>query len=269
VDLARMAGCFGAGVICEIINADGSMARLEDLGLFARKHKIKLITIADLIEYRRRHEKLVAKITQAKLPTRLGEFTLHLYQDKVSGVEHLAMTLGRVGGAKEVLVRVHSSCVTGDTLHSVRCDCGAQKDKALEMIAQEGCGVFLYLNQEGRGVGLANKIKAYALQDKGMDTVEANNALGLKDDLREYGIGAQILKDLGLTSIRILTNNPRKIVGIEGHGLTVSARVPLLVRIPQEPGDNLRRYLLTKKNKMGHMIDLEEAIPAGNGSNGN
>lgn len=255
VDLARLAGLYPAGVICEIINPDGSMARLPNLLQFARKHKLKIITIAHLIAYRRQQEQLVELVEHAKLPTSYGEFVLCLYRDKISGAEHIALVLGDVSKKQNVLVRVHSSCITGEVLHSLRCDCGAQVAKALERIGQEKRGVFLYLNQEGRGVGLANKIKAYALQDQGMDTVEANLALGFKDDLREYGIGAQILKCLGLTSIRILTNNPRKIVGIEGHGLKVTAREPLQVK-PASSGDFLINYLKSKKEKMGHIIDL-------------
>ena len=259
VDLARLADRYPAGVICEIINADGSMARLSQLFTFSIKHKLKITTISDLIQYRRSNEKLVAKISEAKFPTKFGEFKLYLYRDNTSGIEHLALTLGKVARKKDVLVRVHSSCITGDTLGSLRCDCGSQLHKAMELIAAEKCGVLLYLNQEGRGVGLLNKIKAYALQDKGLDTVEANQALGFKSDLREYGIGAQILKDLGLTSIRILTNNPRKIIGIEGHGLTVKGRVPIEIQVPEENGDILRNYLMTKKQKMGHMIEVKKA----------
>ncbi|MBI2070319.1 MAG: bifunctional 3,4-dihydroxy-2-butanone-4-phosphate synthase/GTP cyclohydrolase II [Elusimicrobia bacterium] len=260
VDLSRLAGMYPAGVICEVINEDGTMARLPDLLQFSKKHCLKIITIASLIEYRRQKEKLVEPIAQASLPTRHGEFRLHLYRDLISGSEHLALTMGRLDNQQNVLVRVHSSCMTGDTLGSLRCDCGAQMDRAMETIAQEGQGVFLYLNQEGRGIGLTNKIKAYSLQDKGLDTVEANKALGFKDDLREYGIGAQILKDLGLTSLRIMTNNPRKIIGIEGHGLKVSARVPLQAR-PSGNSDYLRGYLKVKKEKMGHIIDMDEPVP--------
>ncbi|MBI4369135.1 MAG: bifunctional 3,4-dihydroxy-2-butanone-4-phosphate synthase/GTP cyclohydrolase II [Elusimicrobia bacterium] len=257
VDLSRMAGLFPAGIICEIINSDGSMARLPELMRFAAKYQMGIITIAALIEYRRQKEQLVECVAQAHFPTHYGKFELYLYRDSISGGEHLALTMGEVAGKKDVLVRVHSSCITGDTLHSLRCDCGEQKKRALEMIAKEGAGVFLYLNQEGRGVGLANKIKAYQLQDQGLDTVEANQALGFKADLREYGIGAQILKNLGLTSLRILTNNPKKIIGIEGHGLAVTERLPLQVR-PSENGHYLMGYLKVKKEKMGHMIDLEE-----------
>jgi len=258
VDLARLAGFSAAGVICEIINPDGTMARLPDLIKFSKKHKLKLVTIASLIAYRRQKEKLIEHTATAKFPTHFGNFTLHLYVDRLSQQEHLALTMGDLQNKENVLVRVHSSCVTGDTLHSLRCDCGSQLTKAMELIAQEGAGVLLYLNQEGRGLGLLNKIKAYELQDQGLDTVEANTALGFKDDLREYGIGAQILRDLGLTSIRILTNNPRKIVGIEGHGLTVAARIPIEISLPRTNGDLLKNYLKTKKEKMGHILELQE-----------
>lgn len=269
VDLARSAGLYPAGVICEIIKTDGAMARLPDLIRFAKKHSLKIITIASLISYRKQREKLVEKITQVKFPTHFGDFILHLYVDKTSKAEHIALTMGDVENKKDVLVRVHSSCITGDTLHSLRCDCGAQVAKSLELIAKEGSGVFLYLQQEGRGIGLINKMKAYELQDKGLDTVEANKALGLKDDLREYGIGAQILKDLGLSSLRILTNNPRKIVGIEGHGLTVTERIPLQIAPPKTNGDLLKKYLKAKKEKMGHIIELDEVLVGGSSTNGN
>ncbi|MFC1522942.1 bifunctional 3,4-dihydroxy-2-butanone-4-phosphate synthase/GTP cyclohydrolase II [Elusimicrobiota bacterium] len=256
VDFSKLAGLYPAGVICEIINPDGSMARLPNLIKFAKKHKLKIVTIQSLIAYRRSQEKLIEKITETRFPTRYGEFMLHLYLDKVTSTEHLVLTKGKLSNAKDVLVRVQSSCLTGDTLYSMRCDCGIQLTRSMEILAKEKAGVLLYLTQEGRGVGLLNKIKAYALQDHGMDTVEANHALGFKDDLREYGIGAQILKDLGLTTIRILTNNPRKIVGIEGHGLTVSKRVPLQVPIPKTNGHMMKAYLKTKKEKMGHLLEL-------------
>ncbi len=251
VDLAKMAGLYPAGVICEIMNENGTMARMPELKRFASKHHLKMITISALIEHRRRHEKLVHRSVSARLPTRFGRFTLHLYEDALNREHHLAIVCGDVAGKKDVLVRVHSSCFTGDTLNSLRCDCGEQLHKALAGIGLEGRGVVLYMHQEGRGIGLENKLKAYALQDQGMDTVEANAALGFKPDLRQYGIGAQILVDLGLSTIRLMTNNPRKIVGIEGYGLKVSRRVPL--EIP--PNKTNREYLKTKKDKLGHILE--------------
>lgn len=254
VDLARLAGLTPAGVICEILNPDGTMSRTPHLRRFAKKHKLKIVTIADLIDYRRRKDKLVERRASARLPTKYGEFTIRVYEEQLTGKVHLAMVKGEVAGAKGALVRVHSSCVTGDSLFSEKCDCGLQLEAALKQIAAAGKGVLVYLNQEGRGIGLINKIKAYALQDKGLDTVEANLKLGLKPDLREYGIGAQILTDQGLTSIRLLTNNPRKIVGIEGYGLKVTERVAL--QMPAGPHSD--RYLRTKKKKLGHYLDLPE-----------
>lgn len=251
VDLAKMAGLYPAGVICEIMNENGSMARMPELKRFARRHELKMITIQHLIEYRRKHEKLVNRVVSAKLPTRYGPFALHLYEDELNKEHHLAIVRGDVAGKKDVLVRVHSSCFTGDTLGSLRCDCGEQLQRALQRISEEGRGVVLYMHQEGRGIGLENKLKAYALQDRGLDTVEANQALGFKPDLRQYGIGAQILVDLGLTSIRLMTNNPRKIVGIEGYGLKVTRRVPL--EIPANKSN--RGYLKTKKDKLGHILE--------------
>ncbi len=256
VDLARLAGLTPAGVICEILNADGTMSRTPQLMKFARRHKLKIITISDLIEHRRRKDRLVERRASAKLPTKHGDFMLRVYEETLTGKVHLAMVKGTVQGAKNVLVRVHSSCVTGDALFSAKCDCGLQLEAALKQIAHAKKGVLVYLNQEGRGIGLINKIKAYALQDKGLDTVQANLALGLKPDLREYGIGAQILADQGLTSIRILTNNPRKIVGIEGYGLTVSERVHL--QIP--PTKHTAGYLRTKREKLGHLLTVPEEI---------
>ncbi len=251
IDLAKMAGLYPAGVICEIMNEDGTMARMPQLKQFAKKHHLKMITISGLIEYRRKTEKLVNRLVTSKLPTRYGDFTLHLYEDALNQEHHLAIVHGDVSGKKEILVRVHSACFTGDTLGSLRCDCGDQLRRALERVSQEGRGVVLYMHQEGRGIGLENKLKAYSLQDRGMDTVEANEALGFKPDLRQYGIGAQILADLGLSSIRLMTNNPRKIVGIEGYGLTVTRRVPL--EIP--PNSTNKRYLKTKKDKLGHLLE--------------
>jgi 3,4-dihydroxy 2-butanone 4-phosphate synthase/GTP cyclohydrolase II len=251
VDLAKMAGLYPAGVICEIMNEDGTMARMPELKTFARRHRLKMITIKDLIEYRRRTERLVNRVVTSRLPTRFGKFAVHLYEDALNREQHLAIVAGDVAGKKNVLVRVHSSCFTGDTLGSLRCDCGEQLAKALERVGKEGRGVVLYMHQEGRGIGLENKLKAYALQDQGMDTVQANEALGFKPDLRQYGIGAQILVDLGLSTIHLMTNNPRKIVGIEGYGLHVTQRVPLEI-----PANRMnRKYLSTKKAKLGHLLE--------------
>ncbi len=252
VDLARLAGLRPAGVICEIINPDGKMARVPELTRFARKNRLKIITIRSLIEYRRQHEKLVKQLTSTRIPTRFGEFQLHVFEETLTGKQHLAMVKGNVDGAKNVMVRVHSSCLTGDTLFSLRCDCGTQLEAALKAISREKKGVLLYLAQEGRGIGLLKKIQAYVLQDKGLDTVEANKALGLAPDLREYGIGAQILSALGLSTIRIMTNNPRKIVGIGGFGLKVVGRVP--IQVPSNKHN--ARYFRTKKAKLGHLLEL-------------
>lgn len=251
VDLAKRAGLYPAGVICEIMNEDGSMARMPELKRFSRRHHLKMITIESLIEYRRKTERLVHRIVSAKLPTGYGTFALHLYEDVLNKEHHLAIVHGDVAGKEDVLVRVHSSCFTGDTLGSLRCDCGAQLHQALQRVAGENRGVVLYMHQEGRGIGLENKLKAYALQDRGMDTVEANEALGFSPDLRHYGIGAQILVDLGLSSIQLMTNNPRKIVGIEGYGLKVARRIPL--EIPANKTN--RDYLKTKKDKLGHLLE--------------
>ncbi|HVZ23818.1 MAG TPA: bifunctional 3,4-dihydroxy-2-butanone-4-phosphate synthase/GTP cyclohydrolase II, partial [Vicinamibacterales bacterium] len=227
VDLARIAGLYPAGVICEIMNDDGTMARVPDLIKFAKKHKLPMITIADLIQYRMRTEALVKRVAAASLPTAHGDFRVIAYESTIDGETHIALVRGEVGDGRDVLVRVHSKCLTGDVFHSARCDCGPQLDAAMQRIAKEGRGVLLYLNQEGRGIGLANKIRAYELQDQGLDTVEANERLGFKADQRDYGIGVQILKDLGVKTMRLLSNNPRKLVGLEGYGLSVSEWLPL------------------------------------------
>src|ERR1700704_2815470 len=250
VDLARIAGLYPAGVICEIMNEDGTMARVPELSKFARKHHLLMITIADLIKYRTRTESLVKRVATAKMPTEWGEFRVHAFDNLLDKQTHVALVCGDITGGKEVLVRVHSQCLTGDVLHSIRCDCGAQLEAAMQRIALEGRGVLLYLHQEGRGIGLANKIRAYELQDEGFDTVEANERLGFKADQRDYGVGVQILRDLGVRSMRLLSNNPRKLVGIEGYGLSVSEWLPL--EIPAS--DSTRRYLKTKKEKLGHKL---------------
>ncbi|MBF8300870.1 MAG: ribBA [Acidobacteria bacterium] len=250
VDLARIAGLYPAGVICEIMNEDGTMARVPELTKFAKKHGLLMITIADLIQYRMRTERLVKRIESADLPTPHGPFRIFAYENQIDNDTHIALVSGDIGDGKDVLVRVHSKCLTGDVFHSGRCDCGAQLEGALARIGKEGRGVLLYLNQEGRGIGLANKIRAYALQDQGLDTVEANERLGFKADQRDYGIGAQILSDLGVRTMRLLTNNPRKFVGLQGYGLAISDAVPL--EIPAS--DSTRRYLKTKKDKLGHRL---------------
>jgi 3,4-dihydroxy 2-butanone 4-phosphate synthase/GTP cyclohydrolase II len=255
VDLARLAGLTPAGVICEIINPDGSMARRPELEKFASEHGLKMITVADLIRYRRRTERLVERVTTVTMPTRFGVFTAHGFESLTDGRTHVALVAGDVAGHENVLVRVHSECLTGDVFHSLRCDCGAQLEEALRLVQEEGSGVVLYIvGHEGRGIGLANKLRAYELQEKGADTVEANEALGFPADLRDYGIGAQILADLGLHSIRLLTNNPRKIVGLEAYGLRVTEQVPL--EVPACPTNY--EYLRTKKEKMAHTLTLEE-----------
>jgi 3,4-dihydroxy 2-butanone 4-phosphate synthase/GTP cyclohydrolase II len=250
VDLARLAGCTPAGVICEIMNEDGSMARVGDLQAYCHKHGLKMITIADLIAYRRRNDKLVERVVQTSLPTGFGEFEVVGYRSLVDDKHHVALVKGDVSGKTDVLVRVHSECLTGDVFHSLRCDCGEQLESALAMIEQEGQGVLLYLAQEGRGIGLLNKLKAYKLQEEGYDTVDANLQLGLPADLRDYGIGAQILVDLGLSTIRILTNNPKKIRGLEGYGLRVTAQIP----IEHESNPHNEGYLRAKAERMGHTL---------------
>ena len=250
VDLARIAGLYPAGVICEIMNEDGTMARMPELVKFAKKHDLLIITIADLIKYRIATESLVKRVASAKLPTAFGDFQMHVFVNQLDKKEHVALVRGDISNGKDVLVRVHSSCLTGDVLHSIRCDCGEQLDAALKLIEDEGRGVLLYLNQEGRGIGLANKIRAYELQDEGFDTVEANERLGFKADQRDYGMGVQMLRDLGVKSMRLLSNNPRKLVGIEGYGLSVSEWLPL----EMPASDSTRRYLKTKKDKLGHRL---------------
>lgn len=254
VDLARLAGLKPYGVICEIMNTDGSMSRMPDLEIFAARHDLKIITVADLIAYRLKHEKLVEAAARTTLPTEFGEFDLTIYTNIVDGTEYVAMTLGDLSQPEPALVRVHSQCLTGDTLGSYRCDCGEQLHEAMRMIQTAGRGVLLYVPQEGRGIGLTNKIKAYALQDQGYDTVEANIALGFAEDLRDYGLGAQVLRDLGIKDMRLITNNPTKIIGLEGYGLNVVERVPLI--IPVRP-ENLR-YMKTKCVKMGHTLNFDE-----------
>jgi 3,4-dihydroxy 2-butanone 4-phosphate synthase/GTP cyclohydrolase II len=254
VDLARLAGLNPAGVVCEVMRDDGTMARVPDLVDYCGQHGIKLITVADLIEYRRRTEKLVERTTSVRLPTTHGEFTAIAFREKLTGKHHVALVRGEVEGAENVLVRVHSECLTGDVFHSLRCDCGEQLDQALKRLAAEERGVLLYMTQEGRGIGLLNKLKAYELQEAGLDTVEANLELGFPADAREYGIGNQILADLGLTTIRILTNNPKKLTGIEGFGLTVVEQVP----IETEPNVENRLYLETKRAKLGHRLHHQD-----------
>jgi 3,4-dihydroxy 2-butanone 4-phosphate synthase/GTP cyclohydrolase II len=265
VDLARLAGFSGAGVICEVMNEDGNMARVPDLVGYCQQHGLKMVTVADLVAFRHRREKLVERIASAQLPTRYGDFVSHGFRSMIDGQHHVALVMGDVDGAEDVLVRVHSECVTGDVFHSLRCDCGDQLERALAQIAEEGRGVLLYLAQEGRGIGLLNKLRAYELQEQGMDTVDANVALGLPVDSRDYGMGAQILADLGLSTIRVLTNNPKKIVGLEGYGLTVTEQLPIVA----EPNPANAEYLRTKVERMGHTIthqgrvlDETEGVPA-------
>ena len=254
IDLARLAGLYPAGVICEIMDSDGTMARLPSLMKFAEKHCIKLITIKDLIEYRLKTENLITRAATFSLPTVYGVFKSIAYQSKIDKQVHIALTMGEWDEDEEILVRVHSECLTGDAMGSLRCDCGAQLQEAMQMVSQLGKGVILYLHQEGRGIGLLNKLRAYELQDQGRDTVEANEELGFKADLREYGLGAQVLVDLGVKKIQLLTNNPRKIVGLEGYGLQIVNRVPIEIK----PSKSNVHYLKTKKDKLGHLLTIEE-----------
>jgi len=254
VDLARMAGLYPSGVICEILNEDGSMARLPQLEKIAEKYGIKIVSIADLITYRRKYEKLVQKVAEAKFPTKYGDFTIMAYRSTVDTDEHVALVLGDVADGRPVLVRVHSECVTGDVFGSLRCDCGEQVRMAMNMISAEARGVFLYMRQEGRGIGLANKLLAYKLQDAGRDTVEANEELGFEADLRDYGIGAQILADLGLHDIRLLTNNPKKIIGLESYGLKVVESIRLIAK----PTEYNKNYLKTKQEKLEHLLTIDD-----------
>ena len=252
VDLARLAGLYPAGVICEILNEDGTMARLPQLERLAQTFGFKVVSVADLIAHRRRTERLIERMAEARLPTQYGEFRVMAYRSTIDPDEHVALVLGEVKGEEPVLVRVHSECLTGDVFGSLRCDCGQQISLAMQAIAQEGRGIFLYMRQEGRGIGFHNKIKAYSLQDQGLDTVEANRHLGFAPDLRDYGIGAQILRDLGIKKLRLLTNNPKKVVGLEGYGLTVVGTLPIVV----PPNPHNRHYLETKQKKLGHHLEI-------------
>jgi len=252
IDLSLLAGFKPSGVICEIMADDGSMARGNELKLFSEKHNLKIVAISDLINHLRKERKLVEKVEAIKLPTKFGMFDLHLYEGLFDNQTHLALTKGDFQSSESVMVRVHSECLTGDIFHSLRCDCGNQLDASIETINNNGSGIIVYLRQEGRGIGLKHKIKAYKLQEEGMDTVEANKELGFEPDLRDYGVGAQILKDLGVTKLTVLTNNPKKLIGLEGHGLEITNRIPIIV----EPNDENKNYLNTKKEKLGHILDL-------------
>lgn len=251
MDLARLAGLSPAGVICEIMNEDGTMARVPDLERFARRHGLKMILVADLIRYRMRHESLVQRVAQPRLPTRQGEFRLIAYSSRLENKTHLALTLGDIRPEDPVLVRVHSECLTGDVFGSLRCDCGQQLERAMELIAREGAGIIIYLRQEGRGIGLVNKLRAYEIQEGGADTVVANEQLGFRADQRDYGIGAQILNDLGARKLRVLSNNPVKFIALRGYGLEIVERVPIEI----QPDPHSRGYLKTKKEKLGHLLD--------------
>jgi 3,4-dihydroxy 2-butanone 4-phosphate synthase / GTP cyclohydrolase II len=264
VDLARLAGLAPAGVICEILNDDGTMARRPQLEVFARTHGLRFITVAQIVAYRLKHERLVQRVAEANLPTPYGDFRVIAFENQVDQREHVALVKGDIERQRNVLVRMHSECLTGDIFHSLRCDCGEQLHAALRRIDEAGTGALIYLRQEGRGIGLANKIRAYALQDSGQDTVQANESLGFKPDLRDYGIGAQILLDLGLSSIRLLTNNPRKVVGLEGYGLKITGREPLQVL----PGAFNRMYLDTKRAKLGHLLEQERGASVAAGPSG-
>jgi 3,4-dihydroxy 2-butanone 4-phosphate synthase/GTP cyclohydrolase II len=262
VDLARLAGRYPAGVLSEIVNDDGTMQRRADLEAFAEEHGLLLLTIADLIRYRRHREKLVRRVSQARIPTQYGDFTAHVFESLLDGVEHLAFVRGEVAGSENTLVRVHSECLTGDVFGSTRCDCGTQLDRALAMVAEEGRGVVVYLRgHEGRGIGLGHKLRAYTLQDEGRDTVDANLELGFPADSREYGIGAQILVDLGVTTMRLMTNNPAKYGGIEGYGLEIVDRVPVIT----EPTPENIAYLRSKQDKLGHLLGFDPEHDAGAG----
>ena len=259
VDLAKLAGRYPAGVICEVMNDDGTMARMPQLEKLSLEHGIKIVSVAQLIDYRQQHERLVQRVAETRLPTRYGEFTAIAFKSVLDADEHVALVKGDVAGEAPVLVRMHSQCLTGDTFGSLRCDCGEQIERSLQLIAEEGRGVFVYMRQEGRGIGLHNKIRAYALQDRGLDTVEANEQLGFPPDLRWYGIGAQILVELGVRNMRLLTNNPKKVVGLESYGLHLVERIPIVVR----PGKENRRYLETKRTKLGHLLEAPgEESPA-------